>query len=554
MLTLGAIIIGLAALIFAAIKALTPKIVEDEIRALLTWLARWLLKTAVARLPADQRLRHEQRWTDEVEAHIGNGLLVRAVLRAAYIQWLTRGPRATPAGATMRITRVQRLRRAVANNEESASMLTRLWSPTAASACMLTLEFPLLLLVAAHTPSTDMAVGGLAWALGTIVLVDAGALALTTVSAMAKQRGWSRRDMLAYTALVGVAGCGLLATISTSLLGDPIESLLGLPHDRWDSAQLALRGLAIAPLLVAFRRYARGQLTDADQTTWILPATLARTTVAAGLAVGLTQVADLSTFGIGLALTLGVALEAAALNMRHRAVAAAGWSASAGHNLRRIAHVHIPLAGTMLLKLVPPIAVLFALGASGGSLEAVAAWSTICGLVWIVSSMTLDIEAITAAHYRVRAAATLQFTAVLGVSLTVLWVALGANTGGRLDLLERAGLSNAAATHTLTALLWLAPFPCLCVMREWLRGTLVAQDRSWGTVTAIAVGSATLVAGLLIGLVLGMPTLVAAAMSVSLGALAEAAVLTALSRRAVAPAGPPAPPSGGTPATPVEPV
>jgi progressive ankylosis protein len=413
-------------------------------------------------------------------------------------------------------------------NRSTAGDIGRLWLPTAVSTSMLTLEIPLLLALAARIGDHVVAVAGLGLALAIIVPVNAAALALATPSAVAATKGWDRRTMRTYMLLVGAVGCAVLAVVWSGWIDRPIEAVLGVESATWDAARHALQGLALAPLLVGVRRYNQGYLIAAGDTKWFLPATLARMITSVLLAATFTAAWDAGTLGIGLALMLGVALEAGLLSWRSRGATAPARGAAARRGMRAIARVHAPLTGAMLLTVLPPTAILLALSAAGGGPEVLAAWPVLYGLAWLICGTTTDLEAITAANYAASPGATRRFAIALGGGLTSIWCIVELNPVADAYLRDFSGLSPGTTSAALTGIAALLPLAFLCAVREWLRGALVARDRARQTLAGVGVGFGFMLAAFLMADAVGAGLIKAAAASVSAGAAAEVLALALL--------------------------
>jgi hypothetical protein len=531
---LGIGVVIVAAVVTILSRTLVPllsKLLEDALHAWLRRRARELVASAAQRLPPELQAIHAAPWQDEIATLLEDDELLRAVLTGARRNYDTRQLARAHAGDALR---VQRLRQAITANRPAARLIRELWTAPAAGAAALTAEIGLLLLVATGMPAADAAVTGVAWALGIIMLVNAPALALTGTSSRATQSGWSQRHVFGYTLAVGAVGCAALAAIWSGALDAQVEQLLGLRGARWDATRGVLTGLMFAPLLVAVRRHALGRLMAAERTACVMPVTFARTATTIVLAAGFTQLLDAGTFGIGLALAIGVAVEASLLELHSRALALPDFARETPRALLAIARHHLPEAGATLLKVVPAVAVLFALGVSGGRTDSLVAWSIVCGLLWLISNLLFDVETLTVAQYRARAAATLQFATAIGIGITLLCIAVQFDPFTRDYLVDGSGLSPTAAEQALTAIVFITPFPFLAAMRAWLRGMLVAQGRSRIALVGVATGSVALAASMLIGVAIGVAPLLSASISASIGALVELCALVALAR--IAPA------------------
>ena len=414
-------------------------------------------------------------------------------------------------------------RRAVAIGR-STNDIARQWLPVGIGGLVLTLEFPALLLVALAADATGTVLAGVALGLGIIIAINAGPLSLATPAARNERE--RRAGMSLYAVCVGVVSCLFLLVVWSGLLGNP----LGVPHATWDATLDMLKGLALAPLLVAIRRLFHGYLIAAHRTGWIVPATLARTMTSVVLAALLSVILDAGATGIGIALTIGISVEALLValfdgqsRLRHLAKARA-------RELRAIAREHLPLTFSMLLSLVPASAILAALALTDDASMALGAWLAVFVGPLLIAGTARDLESI-AADRRGDAdddgdAGTLALEEVASggrsdrdVAMFVFACLFGlVTTFGWLAFASLAGISLALAAM-------LAPFPLLCVVREVFRGQLVARGQAPHTLVGFVAGSLPLLCTLTIALLLHADPVVAAALAVSVGAITEAAAL-----------------------------
>ena len=415
---------------------------------------------------------------------------------------------------------------------KSTRSAARLWLPTAVGGLVLTIELPLLLVVATWADGSGV-VMGLALALAIIVAVDAGPLALTT-TASANARERRRPAMSAYAMCVGLGGCVLLVPVWSGLLATPF----GISEITWAAARDALLGLAPAPLLVALRRYFHGLLIGTKRTDWIALATVTRIMTSVVLATLLSVIFDLAAFGIGIALTVAVAVEVCIVAFADGQARLANLRGIRRDGVLQVARFHLPLSLSMLVAVAPVSAMLVALALTDGARETVFAWLVVFIGPLLITSATFDLEALAAAERDeaapdepedpstakpppdaraqpdTSAAGMLAMSLLFGAAFTGLWLALG----------PAAGLDG-------TVVWWLAPFPLLCVTREVLRGWLVARGGARPTLVTVAAGSLPLLFTLVVAYGSGMQPIAAAALAVSVGAAAEAATLWACLRR-----------------------
>lgn len=392
------------------------------------------------------------------------------------------------------------LRRVIAVSRSSTEV-ARLWLPTAVGGLVLIVEIALLLLVATHVDHE--AVQGLALALAIIIVIDAGPLALTTTVGAVPEA--ERNQVWTYTLLVGTGSCGLLAVFWSGLVGNPF----GVVPATWDAAMQALQGLAVAPLFVAVRRHLHGSLIVKGRTAWIAVSTVVRTVSSLLMATLLSVVFDAGVIGIGVAMTIGVAIEATIVR-----VGEGGMTTTTSTELRRVlgvARTHVPLSIGTLLALAPESAVLVSLAVSDGTMEKFWAWLVLF-IGPMVASATLDFEAVAASAREERITGMRGLSVVVSTLFTALWALV-------------------AYTTDLPGMPWLLAFPVLCVSREFLRGRLVASGRIVHTLLAVAVGSLTLLFVFAVTSLAGLQPISAAAIAISVGAFTEMAALWFSSRR-----------------------
>lgn len=378
----------------------------------------------------------------------------------------------------------------------------RLWLPAAIGPTALTLEIALLLFVASQVDSDGVAVTGLALALGIVMVVDAGPLALADTAGAIESERRLRPALSLYTLLVGLVACALLVPLWTGALGSP----LGFAEDRWDATMGALLGLCAAPLFVAFRRWFYGYLASSDSIVWV--ATVARVLTSVLLATLLALGLGAGTTGIGLGLTVGVFVEVCVFAIRHRGADVVHLRPTPLSELREVARKHLPYSVWTLFSVAPAAAVLVALALSDGDGPTLLAWLVVFIGPWITGSVFLSASPMIAAGRLTSAKQLLALGLVLGALPTVLWLVLGI----------RAGIDP-------TAVAWLGLFPCLGAIRGLLRASLAAQDVKLPQAGTILAGSILPVLAFAIAVTAGLEPVAAAALAVLAGATAETPLL-----------------------------
>ena len=136
------------------------------------------------------------------------------------------------------------------------------------------------------------------------------------------------------------------------------------------------------------------------------------------------------------------------------------------------------------------------------------------------------LEPITASNHRASKAATRRFAVGLAICLTGLLVLLTFDALARAYFRDFSGLSQQTTEVAMSGVPWLLGFPALCVIREWIRGALVARGLSSHTVKGVAVGFVMMLFAFTVGYgALELAPIEAAAMSVLAGAALESVAL-----------------------------
>lgn len=373
-------------------------------------------------------------------------------------------------------------------------------------------------------------------AVAVIIVADAPSLALSAVVVRFRQNGVSVRAAWQYGLTIG---SGLSLLFAVVILVAPVSSfalmrVMGLNEGIATLTRMALWGLAVAPFAVAWRKTGQGLLIADQDTRPIGVAAVWR------LGVSMAGVVSLAAAGVPAPLAGGAALSLGALTEGFWI-----WRAAVRRRLspvedaplpraRAIGAFHAPVAGVILLSVLPQPLIASAIARTPVAGDALAAWVVVYGLVYLVNGSVEETESVTQALGTAGEALARRFCVLLGVGMTCAWLCLSVLGPAQFYIETAMGLTNLAGTMALGALWPTFALPIVLALRGWLRGRALLADRPAINATAMAVNVAV-VAGLL---ALVVPSGTAAAVTggtvcLTVGLMTETGILLGMAVRSL---------------------
>lgn len=368
------------------------------------------------------------------------------------------------------------------------------WWPLAASWLMMGLELPAVSAVMARLadPNVNLAAyGGVVFPLA--VFIESPIIMLLAASTALSRDLDSyrrlRRFMIASAAILGLAH---LIVVATPLYHVVVGRLLSVPEPVRGPARIGMAIVLPWTPAIAYRRFHQGLLIRFGRSRAVGVGTAIRLgTNAAVLAVGYLA-GGLPGIVVGTAaVSLAVVAEAAyvgavARNIVRGALAAAP-AVRTPLTLRRLLSFYLPLAVSPLFTTLAWTLVSAAVSRMPRSLDSLAVWPVLNGLVFTLRSMGFAFnEVVVVALDRPSPRrALVRFTLLLVSAVTTALLLVTVTPLGRIWFSGVSGLEPALATLALQGLWFAIPNPAFAVLMSFYQGRLVHAHRTRDVTVAV---------------------------------------------------------------------
>ena len=404
------------------------------------------------------------------------------------------------------------------------------WLPLAASWLLMSLEGPILQAVIARLGDikTQLAAFGIVSSLEIAIESPVIMLLATSTALATSSRNYRvlRRFVIWLNTLVTIVA---ILVAFTPLFDLIVRRIMGIPGPIADAAQPGLMIMVGWSAAIGFRRFIQGVLIRHGQTRWVGYGTMARLFSSAGTGILLAVLTSLpGVYIASIALMAGVITEAlfVALVARPTIRQVLEKPASVPADAISFADVlkfHAPLAATSLLTLLAQPLVGAGLARMPHPRETLAAWPVIWGILFIFRSAAFALpEAVIAlvSDY-LHQAPVRRFCRIVGVVSSTAMLLLAATPLISVYLRYLAGIPDLLARFVTPGLLLFVPMPFINSIHSWYRGLLMSARKTgviyWGMGINLALTGALVLAGVL----LRLPGIESAVLSLDVALLVE---------------------------------
>jgi hypothetical protein len=413
--------------------------------------------------------------------------------------------------------------------------VVRFWVPLAASWLLMAVEWPLINAFIARLPEPRVNLAAQGIAVSVVLALQAPSLALLTASnALVRDRA-SYCLLRRFTLSLGVGLTVLTLLVGfTPLFNTVVIGLIGAPADVAAEVRLAMRGLALWPLSIGYRRFYQGLLIRHGHTRVVGYGTLVRLSTSTlvgsiGLAWGHLEGATVG----GLALGLSATAEALFVHFSARSVIRAVQEKQpVGEHRRltlpRLLSFFLPLSLTSLLGVSTGPLISFGLSRSASPIASLAAWPVVDGQLFVLRSFGLSLQEVVVALLNgpTMLRVLRRFSWLLGVGSTALLLLVALTPLAPWWQATIAGLDAELTGLAVGALQVAAFLPALAVLLSFLRGVVITGSNTGAIAQATAINLVTMLALLLVGAEFGwMPGASLAAFALTMARIAECAWL-----------------------------
>lgn len=409
------------------------------------------------------------------------------------------------------------------------------WLPLAFSWLLMTFEGPWVQGVISRKPEAELQLAAFGLVMSLSVTIEAPVIMLlATGSALARDRHAFRvlwRYMMMVNVVVTVVA---LLMAFTPLLDLYLGRLIGIPPDIIEATRPGMGVMVLWSALIGYRRFHQGVLIRSGHTRVVGVGTVLRILASAGVALLLGAFTELPGAIIGAwALISAVAVEAFYTHYAARRDVGQLLQVEPDPNRRPLTYLaalrfHLPLALTSLMMLLVRPVIESGLAGTTDAARALAAWPVVFAILLVMRAGGLALQEVVIAlndgPEALRALRRFTWGMGLGLSLFMLVFAftplLDLYTGVVLGIPE--ALLEPVALGTRAGVL----LPLLTTLQSYLRARLMLAETTGAIYQAMLLSFVATAASVRLGVALGLPGLLAAALALTLGSLLEAAYLS----------------------------
>lgn len=370
------------------------------------------------------------------------------------------------------------------------------WWPLAASWLLMSLEMPALSAVVARLPDPKINLAAYGGVVFPLALIIESPIIMLLAASTALSKDWaSYQKIWRFMMIAGALLTGLHALVAfTPLYYLVVEGILGVPQEIVEPARLGLMIMLPWTWSIAYRRFNQGALIRFGHSRTVGAGTLVRlsanlTVLALGYlhgelpgilvasgAVAIGVMAEALYVGIVVRPVLRDQVQTAA-----RVEPALTWTAFYAF--------YIPLVMTSLLTLLANPIGSAALSRMPLSLDSLAVWPVVTGIVFLLRSLGIAYnEVVVALLDEPKTYLSLKrFAGLLSLATTALLLLVVATPLSWFWFAGVSGLPSDLAQMAQRGL-WLAlPLPALSVMQSWYQGALLHGRRTRGITESVAI-------------------------------------------------------------------
>ncbi|MFH0943707.1 MAG: hypothetical protein V2A76_00765 [Planctomycetota bacterium] len=385
----------------------------------------------------------------------------------------------------------------------------RLWLPLAGSWLMMGVETPALTAFVARMANPELNLASWGSLVFPISLVIEGPIImlLAASTALAVDRS-SFQKLTRYMVVMSLALTLIHVAVAFTPLFDFVAGrLLGVPEEVHEAGRLGLRIMTPWTAAIAWRRLNQGVLIRAGMSRAVLFGTVVRMTTLLVLLAG----GSLLEIGPGIrvgatAVAVAVSLEALYAFWAVRQVPDEAFSKESPRDaapltVATFASFYIPLALTPLLTLIIQPAGAAAMSRMPLTLESLAAWPAVHGLVFLLRGVGFAFNEVVVALAGEPGGkrALRRFAGMLAAVTVTLLAIIGLTPLGEIWFGKVSGLSDTLTGISSTAILIAVLMPGYQVFQSWYQGLLVHHRRTRAVSEAVALYVCLALLGLFLG-------------------------------------------------------
>jgi progressive ankylosis protein len=406
------------------------------------------------------------------------------------------------------------------------SKLIQLWQefiPLSLSDVTMALGDPLTTTTLAHLPLARINIAAVGVAKSIAIFCESPIIMLLHTSNALAPTQASRKALWKFTLIASGVMSLLLAIIAIPFIFAIVgEGWLGISPSLSNTVRSVITIVILWPFAIGWRRYFQGLLIHAGQSNAVAQAGIIRLLVVAGiLAIGfILQISAMS-------LVWGVIAEAIAATYLAQKLGATKppeliSTPELPQDLAGVWKFYLPLGGSMMLVWGARAALVGIVARANDGMIALAAWPAAWGLVLVIANSTRMVQQIIIRNRKLMSDRILiLFAITVGIVCSSILLLVSATPISESAIAWFIGSDRELILRVRPVLLICGVMPLLVSLQNATQGFLVSEGRNWSINYATWVGAIFMLGTAYFGVQLGWDGAVAAAIGMTLGAIAE---------------------------------
>jgi progressive ankylosis protein len=411
------------------------------------------------------------------------------------------------------------------------SKLIQLWQefiPLSLSDVTMALGDPLTTTTLAHLPLARINIAAVGVAKSIAIFCESPIIMLLHTSNALAPTQASRKALWKFTLIASGVMSLLLAIIAIPFIFAIVgEGWLGISPSLSNTVRSVITIVILWPFAIGWRRYFQGLLIHAGQSNAVAQAGIIRLLVVAGiLAIGfILQISG--AIIAAMSLVWGVIAEAIAATYLAQKLGATKppeliSTPELPQDLAGVWKFYLPLGGSMMLVWGARAALVGIVARANDGMIALAAWPAAWGLVLVIANSTRMVQQIIIRNRKLMSDRILiLFAITVGIVCSSILLLVSATPISESAIAWFIGSDRELILRVRPVLLICGVMPLLVSLQNATQGFLVSEGRNWSINYATWVGAIFMLGTAYFGVQLGWDGAVAAAIGMTLGAIAE---------------------------------
>jgi progressive ankylosis protein len=387
---------------------------------------------------------------------------------------------------------------------------------------------PLTTTTLAHLPNPRNNIAAVGVAKSIAIFCESPIIMLLHASNALAPTQASRLALWKFTLILSGAMSLLLSLLTIPAVFTIVgEGWLGVAPNLSEAIRSVMTIVILWPFAIGWRRYFQGLLIHQGYSAAVAQASIVRLLTVGGILVGGWSLQITGTIVAGMSLVWGVIAEAIAVTYLAKRSGATVLPQLISQpelpiNLVGVSKFYIPLGGSMMLVWGARVILVGIVARAVDGTIALAAWPAAWGLVLVIANSTRMVQQIIIRNrHSIADRMLITFAISVGIFCSLFLLAVSTMPNNEMAIGWFIGRDIELISRVRPVLLVCASMPLFVALQNAIQGFLVSEGRTWGVNQATWVGSIVMLGIAYLGINLGQPGAIAAAVGMLLGSIAE---------------------------------